>query len=70
MAGKPKFLYALYQGEELLCTGTMKELSDYTKQDIATLRQYLTPSYRKARPNINKFKHIEKIGLLSELEED
>ena len=45
-------------------------IRDYTKQDIATLRQYLTPSYRKARPNINKFKHIEKIGLLSELEED
>lgn len=49
MAGKPKFLYALYQGEELLCAGTMKELSDYTKQDIATLRQYLTPSYSNAR---------------------
>ena len=30
MAGKPKFLYALYQGEELLCTGTMKELSEIT----------------------------------------
>ena len=28
MAGKPKFLYALYQGEELLCAGTMKELSE------------------------------------------
>lgn len=69
MAGKPKFLYALYQGEELLCAGTMKELSDYTKQDIATLRQYLTPSYRNARPNLMKFKHIEKIGLLEE-EED
>ena len=27
MAGKPKFLYALYQGEGLLCAGTMKELS-------------------------------------------
>ena len=52
-----------------MCWHNEGAIREYTKQDIATLRQYLTPSYRNARPNLMKFKHIEKIGLLEE-EED
>jgi hypothetical protein len=46
--------YALYKGEEILCSGTIKEIAKHQGIKEATVRFYARPSYKKRIKVLNK----------------
>ena len=51
---KKKVIYALYRGENNVCDGTLKEISQKTGLSLHTLRWYLSPVHQKmceGKPN-------------------
>ena len=50
--GRKEKIYAIYKGEEIEASGTMRELSEKLGLTIATLRFYSTPAHlRRCRGN-------------------
>ena len=50
--GRKEKIYAVYKGEEIEASGTMRELSEKLGLTIATLRFYCTPAHlRRSRGN-------------------
>lgn len=47
---KDKF-YALYQGDELICSGTLEEIAKYQGVKVDTIKFYSYPVYRKRTKN-------------------
>ena len=47
--------YALYKGEDPLCTGTKKDLADYLGVSIETISFYASPTYKKRNPKGNNY---------------
>ena len=47
--------YALYKGEDPLCTGTKQELADYLGVSIETISFYASPTYKKRNPKGNNY---------------
>lgn len=51
---KPLKEYALYKGERILYTGTIKEIAEQQGVKEQTIRQYGTPKYRKRNKDPQK----------------
>lgn len=45
--GRKEKIYAFYQGEEMVTSGTLQEIADETGLTVATLRFYCTPAYKR-----------------------
>lgn len=48
--------YALYKGEEILCSGTIREIAKHQGIKEATVRFYARPSYKKRIKDFGKSK--------------
>lgn len=59
-------IYALYKGENLLITGTIKEIAENQKIKVKSLYFYQSPAYLKR----NQKSHIGNYKVLVKLEEE
>lgn len=50
-------IYAMYRGDELLCTGTVYEIAEKMDISVSTVRFYSMPAYRKRIENRGKFEN-------------
>lgn len=50
MKKKDKF-YALYKGDELICSGTIEKIAEYQGVKVDTIKFYSYPVYRKRTKN-------------------
>lgn len=63
-----KCIYALYEGEEMIMTGTAKELAEARGVKVESIYQYSKPSYLK-RNKGNKHVAVVNLGTLKDLGE-
>ena len=64
-----KCVYALYEGEELIMTGTAKELAEARGVKVESIYQYSKPSYLK-RNKGNSHVSVVNLGTLLEVDDD